>query len=235
MRGRFFKWFSAFITLVFKILIYYMCFNYKVSLFTFSIGILFSILLILYGNEKYKIENEVTGIFFIFISLIQFMDFLFWIDIKNKMGINKITTIVGPLLNAAQPLILFLIKYFYYLPPLDIFWSNPVVMLNVIYLVYFVAGYARFLSNGKLTTTSNSSEHLSWPWIKYFNSYFYVILLAINIFYLFDFNYALFVFIITYICLIFSARYFSYNVGELWCFFASFIPFFIFLYFKMLI
>jgi len=208
-----------------------MCFNYKVSLFTFSIGVLFSILLILYGNEKYKIENEVTGIFFIFISLIQFMDFLFWIDIKNKMGINKITTIVGPLLNVAQPLILFLIKYFYYLQPPDIFTFNPVVViLNVIYFIYFVAGYARFLSNGKLTTTSNSSGHLSWPWIKYFNSYFYVILLAINIFYLFDFNYALFVFIITYACLIFSARYFSYNVGELWCFFASFIPLFIFIF-----
>jgi hypothetical protein len=47
-----------------------MCFNYKVSLFTFLIGIIFSILLITKGNTKYKIENKITGIFFIFISSI---------------------------------------------------------------------------------------------------------------------------------------------------------------------
>jgi hypothetical protein len=73
-----------------------MCFNYKVSLFTFIIGTVFSILLFKYGNKKYKLENKVSGIFLIFISLIQFMDFLFWIDIKNEYGINKITTIIGP-------------------------------------------------------------------------------------------------------------------------------------------
>ena len=67
-----------------------MCFNYKVSLFTFAIGTIFSILLIKYGNKKYMLENKITGIFLIFISLIQFMDFLFWIDLKNTIGINKL-------------------------------------------------------------------------------------------------------------------------------------------------
>ena len=61
-----------------------MCFNYKASLFAFSIGIIFSILLIYCGNPKYSLENKISGIFFIFISFIQFMDFLLWIDIKNN-------------------------------------------------------------------------------------------------------------------------------------------------------
>jgi len=89
-----------------------MCFNYQVSLLTFLICTGFSILLIKKGNIDYKDHNTIAGTFFIFIGLIQFMDFLLWIDIKNKIGINKITTIFGAILNVAQPIILYLIKYF---------------------------------------------------------------------------------------------------------------------------
>ena len=91
-----------------------MCFNYKVSLLTFLIGVVFSVLLFLYGNPKFTMENKTCAIFLIFISMIQFMDFLFWIDIKNIYGINKITTILGPILNVCQPVILYFIKYLYY-------------------------------------------------------------------------------------------------------------------------
>jgi hypothetical protein len=202
-----------------------MCFNYKVSLFTFIIGTVFSILLFKYGNKKYKLENKVSGIFLIFISLIQFMDFLFWIDIKNEYGINKITTIIGPFLNICKPIILFLIKYLYYKPNLFTFnnFNLPVVCLNFIYLIYFIIIYNNFLSNEKLIT-GTENNHLKWTWIKYSNTYFYLILFAINIFYLFNFKYALTLFIITYFFLFISAKYFYYNAGELWCFFGSFIP-----------
>jgi hypothetical protein len=117
-----------------------MCFNYKVSLFTFTLGTIFSILLINYGNKKYALENKIVGIFFIFISAIQFMDFLFWIDIKNKLGINKITTILGPILNVCQPIILYLIKY-YYLRPDIMTMQNlnfPVAILNLLYFIFFI-------------------------------------------------------------------------------------------------
>jgi hypothetical protein len=87
-----------------------MCFNDKTSIVTFLIGTGFSIILMNYGNIKYKKDNIVFGIFFIFISLIQFMDFLFWIDLQNKLGINYIVTLLGPLLNVGQPLILYVIK-----------------------------------------------------------------------------------------------------------------------------
>ena len=207
-----------------------MCFNYKVSLFTFILGITFSILLIKYGNIKYNIENKVIGIFFIFISFIQFMDFLFWIDIKNKYGINKITTILGPILNVCQPTILYLIKYFYYKPNIYEMknFNLPIAILNILYIIYFIIIYISFLSNEKLVTVVNERNHLQWPWIKYSNSYFYLILFAINIFYLFNLNYALVLFIITYLFLYLSVKYFYHNAGEIWCFFGSFIPLIIF-------
>ena len=177
-----------------------MCFNYKVSLLTFTIGTIFSILLYKYGNKKYTIENKVSGIFLIFISAIQFMDFLFWIDINNKLGINKVTTILGPFLNTCQPIILYLIKYIYYKP--DIFtlsnYNLPVAILNLIYFICFIFGYNNFISNSKLVTQPVNG-HLKWPWLKYADHYFYLILLAINIFYLFDLKYALTFFAIIYL------------------------------------
>ena len=202
-----------------------MCFNYKVSLFTFSIGVIFSLLLIKYGNPKYLLENKITGIFLILISCIQLMDFLFWIDIKNKIGINHITTILGPVLNVLQPVFLYALKYFYYKPKILTFKNGnlPLFILNFLYFMYFIRMYTKFLSNSQLTT-STLNGHLKWPWLEYANSYFYLILFAINMFYLFNFEYALTLFLITYFFLFISAKYFFYSIGELWCFFGSFIP-----------
>jgi hypothetical protein len=202
-----------------------MCFNYKVSLFTFLIGTVFSILLINYGNKKYALENTVGGIFLIFISAIQFMDFLFWIDINNKLGINKVTTILGPILNVCQPTILYLIKYIYYKP--DIFtlknFNLPIAILNLLYFIFFLIMYKNFLTNSKLITQPVNG-HLKWPWIQYSNPFFYLVLLALNIFYLFNYKYALAVFIIIYLFLFISVKYFSYSATEMWCFFGSFTP-----------
>ena len=45
-----------------------------------------------------------------FVSGIQFMEFLFWIDLHNKIGINKVVTIIGSLFNIGQPLSIYIIK-----------------------------------------------------------------------------------------------------------------------------
>ena len=202
-----------------------MCFNYKVSLLTFSIGTIFSLLLFYYGNNKFNIENKVSGIFLIFISAIQFMDFLFWIDINNKLGINKITTVLGPFLNVCQPIILYVIKYIYYKP--DIFtltnYNLPVAIINLLYFLYFIVGYTKFIIHSKLVTQPVNG-HLKWPWLKYSNPYFYLILFAINIFYLFDLKYALLLFTTVYLFFFLSVKYFYYHIGEMWCFFGSFTP-----------
>jgi hypothetical protein len=202
-----------------------MCFNYKVSLTTFLIGLIFSFLLIKYGNNKYKLENISFGIWLIFIAFIQFMDFLFWIDISNKFGINKITSILGPILNVCQPLLLFFIKILVYKPKMNElnYYDYIVILLNILYFIYFIYIYIKYLTKEKLITTVKNG-HLSWPWLKYSSPTFYLILLAINIFYLSKFNYSLLFFVITYIFLYISAKYFYYSSGELWCFFGSFIP-----------
>ena len=202
-----------------------MCFNYKVSLLTFTVGTIFSILLMNYGNPVYRLENKATGLFLIFISLVQFMDFLFWIDIDNKIGINKVTTIAGPILNVCQPTILYLIKLFYYQPNILSLqnYNLPIAVLNIAYFIYFITIYVRFLLNDKLVT-STQDGHLKWPWLKYTNPYPYLVLFAINIFYLFNFTYGLVLFSNLYFFLYISKKYFKYSAGELWCFFGAFVP-----------
>ena len=208
-----------------------MCFNAPVSFFTFVIGIIGSYALMKYGNIKYTNENTVFGIFFIFIALIQLMDFLFWIDLKNKLGINHLTTIIGPLLNVGQPLILYLIKYFYYKPEINLTTSKLdsntfYALFNLFYFIYLIFMYGNFLRSryGSLVT-SDSHGHLLWPWIPYASATIYMIGLALNIFYLTNFTYSLIVFIVVYFFLFLSYKLFSYNVGELWCFFGAFTPF----------
>ena len=149
-----------------------MCFNYQVSLLTFLIGTISSFILIKNGNPKYNAENIIFGIFLIFISSIQFMDFLFWIDLHNKIGINHIITIIGPLINIGQPLILYIIKLIYFKPQLLSVNSIPILILNLLYLFYIIRLFINFISNEKLVT-STKHNHLSWPWIKYSTPLFY--------------------------------------------------------------
>ena len=201
-----------------------MCWNAKVSFLTFSIGLIFSLILIKNGNKKYKMENKISGIFLIFIALIQLMDFFFWIDINNNIGLNKLMTIIGPLLNVGQPVILYLIKYYYYKPSFNMNINSLVLIINLLYLIYFIKIYINFISYSSNLITGIKNNHLKWPWIEYSNAYFYLILLGINIFYLFDFKYGLSVFLIVYFFLLLSVKYFYYNAGELWCFFGAFTP-----------
>lgn len=162
------------------------------------------------------------------------MDFFLWIDIENKIGLNKIVTILGPILNICSPLFLYLIKYIYYKPNILSMtnYNLPVALINLVYFLFFIKAYKEFLNKSELVTKSDNG-HLKWPWIKYSYPIFYIILLAINIFYLYDLKFASLLFVITYAFLLISYNYFNYNAGELWCFFGSFIPFFIFLFQKL--
>ena len=203
-----------------------MCFSAKASLITFLLGTTFSILLIKYGNPTYKSDNYVFGIMLLFISSIQLMDFTFWMDLKNTMGLNKLATIIGPLLNVGQPTIFYIIKLLYFKP--DVLSATnfnwPVMVLNASYALYLLSMYFRFITTEKQLTTSTSHGHLAWSWLKYANPYFYLILFAVNIFYLTNFIYSLGMFIITYLFLYLSYKLFPYSIGELWCFFGAFIP-----------
>lgn len=63
------------------------------------------------------------------------MDFIFWNDIDNKIGLNKIATILGPFLNVLQPVILYLIKIYYYRPNLLTPYNLIFDLINLLYFI----------------------------------------------------------------------------------------------------
>jgi len=213
-----------------------MCFNWQVSLLTFGIGFVLSIILAKYGNPQYKLENHIGGIFFIFVALVQFMDFIFWIDLDNTMGLNQLMTLIGPWLVVGQPILIYILKIMW--SKLNIFdmtnVNGAILAVNVCYFIYFCNNYIQFIKNGTLTTKTKHG-HLSWPWKKYFNYNYYFFVLTINMFYLTDFAYSMIWFVVSYFLLFLSYTFFNYSVGELWCFFGAFEPGIIYLLTKYLL
>jgi hypothetical protein len=192
-----------------------MCFSAKASLAAFVIGLVGSILLASLGGRT----NISFGVFFIFISLIQLMDFAIWMDLGNKVGLNRVATMIGPILNVGQPLIMFLIKIVVF----QHFRMDFVSVLNVVYSAYLAKIYYLFIKSGD-TITKVEQGHLKWPWLRHTNPIAYLIMFVINALYLSDFRFSLLVTSITGFFLFLSHSYFAYHVGEIWCYFGAFIP-----------
>ena len=45
-----------------------------------------------------------------FVSLMQFIEYMMWSDIKCKNGINKLASLIGPIFNQTQPILILLIS-----------------------------------------------------------------------------------------------------------------------------
>ena len=200
-----------------------MCFSIKSSLIAFLISIISSILLIYYGNYKYKNENKIVGFFLILVAFMQLFDFLFWIDLKNKKGLNYIGTIFAPLFNHLQPTFLYLMILLVY-KKYDFFG----IFLNILYFLYVFYEYLIFINlniNDKLTIVKDN--HLYWKWKINFNYIYYFLIILYNIIFYIQFNYAIIFIFLGAITLLISFKFFKNNIGEIWCYLAAFVPLFI--------
>jgi hypothetical protein len=197
-----------------------MCYSAEISFLTFTLGTIASIALIKYGNPSYHLENTVFGLYAIYLASVQLMDFVFWMDLDNRLGLNKLATIIGSFFNMGQPFLLYLIKMAYLSPTIASPIDYTVGLINAIYVIYLLVCYTNFLKGGKLTVSSGHG-HLIWPWVKYERTNVFLFMMALNVFYLTNFYYSLLVFAIVYAFYIISNLYFSYNIGEMWCFFGA--------------
>ena len=92
-----------------------MCYSKNLSLLSFIFGITASLSLIKFGNERSKNTNTniVIGYFCMFVSIMQFFEYIIWSDIECVNGYNKFASIIGPLFNKMQPVIFYLLAYNY--------------------------------------------------------------------------------------------------------------------------
>ena len=196
-----------------------MCFTKNISLFTFLSGTLGGIICYSYGTPEFKI----IGLFFVFVSLMQYLEYLLWshqiCDDYNKM-ISKIAMIV----NHLQPIVLYLLVARY---------SKTNKMMNVLLVIYIIviSGYSKNYLTGDNCTMKDSHTHLNWEWNHQTNAeiVYLIFLICLVVFgsgIPTQFYSMVFIVIAVLSYTISSFIYSKTNsVGSMWCFFSAFAPF----------
>ena len=202
-----------------------MCYSKDLSLASLTFGIIASLSLIYFGNKKSLLTNKVIGFFYLFVSLMQLIEYFLWIDIECINGFNKIGALLGPILNHLQPIVILLLATFY-LKPVIVIHPNIVIFANILYLFYIGYKYYKYVINpSNFCIKTNSCGHLDWTWKNDFNYNFYFAIMFINIANFYT-NINLMVSIgISYLLLIFSIFNFNKNIGEFWCLIVTGVPF----------
>ena len=67
-----------------------MCYSKDLSLASLSFGIIASLSLIYFGNNQSSSTNKSIGYFFLFVTLMQLVEYFLWIDIDCSNGFNKL-------------------------------------------------------------------------------------------------------------------------------------------------
>ena len=157
----------------------------------------------------------------------QFIEFLIWSDINCINYLNNLASIIGPLLNHIQPVIIFILLYIYVKPKI-IIPINIIIIINILYVLYIIYKYIYYIQNkNNLCIKQNDEGHLSWSWNK--SNLFYFILVFINIINYFHNKNIIITFILSLILLFISIFNFKKNIGEIWCLIVSGIPLSIFI------
>lgn len=89
-----------------------MCISAYASANSFLVNLISAVCLIFYGNSNLKTYNLIFGLFAIYTSLMQVVDFGIWTDLSCKIGTNRIASLLGPTLVYLQPAMIFVIAYF---------------------------------------------------------------------------------------------------------------------------
>ena len=158
-----------------------MCYSKKLSLISFLFGVIASFSLGYFGKKESYQTNKMIALFFLFVSLMQLVEYFLWSDVNCSNGLNKFGAILGPILNHLQPIIM-LVFATYYLKSTNVISNSSLVHINTIYLVYVLYKYYIYISNkDNLCIKTNKCNHLDWTWKKDFNYIFYFVISFINV------------------------------------------------------
>lgn len=194
-----------------------MCFNARISLTTYIVGMIGSFLL---WQKNYKPE----ALFYFWVIQMQLIEYFIWNNLSCSATNNYITK-AGIIINHTEPIVLWLgILYFSKLK-LDN-WVN-FLMLGFIILTFF---YTKSIFDNSCTTiTKESSPHLHWLWnsgqnAKIYYTYFLMMFVILSIYGLEN---GIIHAILCVISLGISYKIYGdkHAVGAIWCFMAALSPF----------
>jgi hypothetical protein len=203
-----------------------MCYSEEISLFTFTIGVGFSILL-LFTQDKF---NKLLGYFLGFVSLMQLIEYLLW---RHPIcdNYNRTISIIGMILNHSQPVMLALITGLIYSKQI-----TSLFLISLVYLAVIIPYSFQFTKNLQCTTRQcgATDPHLVWNWNTLnYSEIVYLLFLAsfvgISLFGMPSDKGLMFSSIAVLTYGISSFVYDRKVMGSLWCFWTAFFPAFIYI------
>lgn len=198
-----------------------MCISATASRNMYLGGLIASALLLKFGIKSLNKYNLFLVGSFLYVILMQLIDYFVWIDLDCKKGTNKVAGILGSFLNYSQPFVVLLMGYLLLSKRIN----KNVLTLNIIYLVIFAIFLFRYYSKQEFCTKVDpATGNLQWNWTtdKLIGVVItgYILVLFINLLSFSDNNYMLMAtgLIFVYLILV-LLKVKNYNsVGNLWCF-----------------
>ena len=224
-----------------------MCYTIQTSITSLLVGLAGCITLITLSKKvkedqmQYKRELFILGIFFIFVSLMQLYDSIFWktqaLRNEKERCTNSITTKIAIITNHLQPVILACLFYFIYknstslTQPLLGKWSKLLILLYSIAIIPYTIQCFITPETQTTTVSKKSSPSLYWAWNHQPGGGIVYALYLLSLLILFAENIktkwikwlavgiTLFSFIFTY----FKHERAFFTGGRFWCYFGSFL------------
>jgi len=205
-----------------------MCYTYETSIHGFVIGTIASLFLFFSKVKKEGVKEyipKMLGILFMFVSLMQYYDSVFWSNPPPSKKNEKYTKIAA-ITNNIQPLVVGLVIYYYK--------GSLSSMSKKLLLVYAIMAYIYTKSEWntlKYTeVTEESKPSLFWKW-NHFNGskYFYLFFVFIlNYLFINEIGGSVGKFIALAVTLTFVYSLWKYDkilsLGRFWCYYAALLP-----------
>lgn len=193
-----------------------MCYSPKVSLIAFFTNLIGCIILYYY--------NPILSLFFIYVSLMQLYDYIFWTNLgENK--INYYFTQIAMITNHLQPIILaLLILYFQ-----KKIKKTSVIMLGIYVASILIYTFINYKNIKYTLVTKDSNNSLFWAWNYGFGRRIIYLIFLLTLCILFiqhlemPINYIMA--IVSVLSILFAwYKFKGMTIGRFWCYLASFLP-----------
>jgi len=207
-----------------------MCFSAEVSLLTFTIGVVFSILIFQFNEPSYKIFAS----YLFYISLMQLIEFLLWIH-QECDDYNRRTSIAGMFLSHLQPIVLAILMVSFYKQTNNM--KLCILVISILYLIIIIPYSMKFLKDESIQCTlKKDNPHLIWNWTNNHNAniaymFYFISVTTLLLFGIPDRKLAYIFTILHSLTLLTSYLFYSRPyLGSIWCFYGSLAPPLVFLY-----
>ena len=197
-----------------------MCYTFRASIINGIISLISSV--VVYTSTKNPIVKSLA-LFFLYVSLMQWYDAIFWATSSKESAINYFFTKLAMITNHLQPIILFyLVSQHVQMSPISTAVLGLYSMYALIYSIY------AFATIDYTVVTDESAPMLYWQWnnlpgaqIMYFLFLMVFTLVALNIPGILS---------LVMLMLNFGTFFFSYytfkreNIGQMWCVISAYAP-----------